>query len=82
MTNKIKELIILTAKEEIETNPRFEPYRRELTFDSINYVCLGRLLFNVVFRFKPIGRGRKDNRIRLAICIDKEFNEKIVFVQT
>ena len=82
MKKNKKDLIISMVKEEIETNPQYEPYRRELTFDSINNTCFGSLRFNVFFRFKPVGRGRKDNVIRFDIFLDREFKEKIIFVYT
>jgi len=81
MSNKIKDLIISMVKEEIETNPQFENYRDGLEFEYMAYQCY-RVVFNVHFKFKPKGRGRKDNRIRFDVILDRDMNESIRFVYT
>lgn len=81
MSNRIRDLIISMVKEEIETNPQFENYRDGLEFQYIGYPCYG-VVFNVHFRFKPKGRGRKDNRIRFDVSLDRSMNESIRFVYT
>lgn len=81
MSEKIKDLIISMVREEIETNPQFETYRNGLEFKNMSYNCYGIITFNVYFRFKPIGRGRKDNTVRFDVDIENySIKEHIRFV--
>ena len=82
MTTKIKDLVVSMVREEIETKPKYKPCRRELTFYNIVNSCYGILCFQVYFRFKPIGRGKKNNIIRFDVSLDNLMNEHIVFVYT
>lgn len=81
MSNKIKDLIISMVKEEIETNPQFENYRDGLEFEYISSLGYG-IVFIVQFKFKPHSRGKKDNRIRFDVVLDRDMNETIRFVYT
>ena len=83
MTEKIKDLIISMVREEIETNPQFETYRNGLEFQSLSFSCYGNINFDVYFRFKPIGRGRKDNTVRFDVRIDRySMKEKVLFIHS
>ena len=77
--NKIKDLIVSMVKDEIETNPQYEEYRKDLTFDSIFFSYYGVCTFSVYFRFKPKGSGRKPNTIRFDVSLNRKIEESISF---